>query len=273
MPLSHFGTQTAANMRLMHFMYKALGLQEPAVLSLQALGPLMKKYAQRKNLPKLSIHSVYLTIKSPVRMPDLALHSLEQYYNWFLRKYIPKSHYLTGVERCEGDVVGPARIGYKKLLSDFIFRDPFIQSEENLVRELSAESFYSIPEKEKKFKTIPAFLFPVAQKMDKNLYPLAERVAFQRMMRYLEGEGHDGFVYQNEHEDKGKDSYIIFRPEQVFDSSDKTMEHLVPEKTLEQLTFLSDTESEFFKRCGMVSPSQRIQNHSQNLKKNKVRQS
>lgn len=271
-PLSHFGTQTAARMRSMHFVYKALGLPEPTVLPDQLSSELLQKYEQQKDAPRLSTYAVHLKMKSPIRISDLSHHSLEQYYRWFSNWYQPKSQYLTGEERCEGDVVGPERIKYKKVLTDFIFRDPFVQSEQDLKKELLSESFYPIPEKLEAPQQIPAFLFPVASRMDKRLYLLAEKVAFQRMIRYLEGEGYDGFVYQNEYEDKGQNSYIIFRPEQVFDLSEKTGEHLILEKTPKQKAFLRDVELQFFGTHKMLSPFQRIQNHlQQKLQKRRVR--
>lgn len=271
LPLSHFGTKKAADMRSMHFVYQALGIPEPEVLPKDIPFHFLKKLSQQKNVPHLQTHSVYLAIKSPVCIPDLNHHSLEQYYHWFFRQYVPKSHYLSGSERCEGDVVGAARIKYKSVLSDFIFRDPFTQSKENLEKELSAESFYSIPTKLSIQKSVPSFLFPVISKIDRNLYSLSEKVALQRMMRYLEGEGHDGFVYKNEYEDKGKNSYIIFRPEQVFDQFESNTEHVIPEKTIEQKSFLYDVEVKFFANHQMLSPNQRIQRHLKNLKKNKER--
>ncbi|MBQ4472432.1 MAG: hypothetical protein II942_04240, partial [Alphaproteobacteria bacterium] len=216
LPLSHFGTSKAANMRAAHFVYKALGMKEPNFYPENVPDSLVKKLAQQTNIPPLRVFPVYLAMKSPVEMPDLTLHGLAQYYQWFSRKYVPKTKYLTKNEWCEGTVVGQAQIKYKKLVSDFIFLDPFTRSEGDLKKELSAESFFLIPTKTEIPDHIPAFLLPVLPKVDKRLYSLAEKVAFQRMMRYLEGEGHDGFVYQNECEDEGQKSYIIFRPEQVF---------------------------------------------------------
>ena len=63
------------------------------------------------------------------------------------------------------------------------------------------------------------------------------------------------------HEDRGQNSYIIFRPEQVFSLTEKTKEHIVPGKTQEQKDFLWDAEWRFFQSQQPLSPSQRIQNH------------
>ena len=261
LPLSHFGTQAAAHMRSMHFIYRSLGIQEPAILPKAIPFQLLKKFNQQKDAPKLQMQKVYLAMKSPLKIPDLTHHSVEQYYRWFSDKYAPKSQYLSGSERCEGDVVGSARTKYKKVLSNFIFLDPFVQSESDLKKEIKAESFYDVTQEEKVSPNIPSFLFPVASQINKTNFYLAEKVVLQRMMRYLEGEGYDGFVYQNEYEDKGQNSYIVFRPEQVFHASEKSMEHAVAEKTPEQKSFLYGKEVEFFKKHEMLSPTQRIQNH------------
>ena len=263
LPLSHFGTRKAAQMRSIHFVYKALGIPAPLKMPEEVPTHLIQKLNQLQNIPKFKIFSVYLAMKSPVHMPDIVHHSVEQYYRWFSRRYVPKSQYLTPQERCEGDVIGPARIKYKGIMSEFLFLDPFTRSEDELRKELTAESFYAVPEKLSIPEYIPSFLSPILSKTDKKLYFLAEKVALQRMMRYLESEGHDGFVYQNECEDKGQKSYIIFRPEQVFHPSEKVNEHIVPEKTTEQKSFLQDVETKFFKAHGTLSPSQRKENYLQ----------
>ncbi len=263
LPLSHFGTQKAAQMRSVHFMYKTLGIPEPLVVPEELPHHLVQKLNQLQNAPQLKTFSVYLAMKSPLRMPDIIHHSVEHYYQWFSRQYAPKFQYLTRQERCESDVVGLAKIKYKKIVSDFLFLDPFTRTEDELKKELSAESFYAIPTNLEIPKYVPAFLRPVLPKMDRKLYFLAEKVSLQRMMRFFEREGYDGFVYQNECEDKGQKSYIIFRPEQVFFSTEESKEHLVPEKTSDQQTFLESIESKFFEANGTLSPSQRVQNYLQ----------
>ena len=262
-PLSHFGTCKSAQMRSIHFAYKTLGIPEPLNFPEEIPDNLIQKLSQYEDVPKLQTFFVYLAMKSPLYMPDLIHHSVEHYYQWFSRQYAPKSQYLTGQERCEGDVVGAAKTKYKNIVSEFLFLDPFTRSEGELKRELAAESLYAVPEKLEIPKYVPAFLSPVLSKMDRKLYSLAEKVALQRMIRYLEGEGYDGFVYRNECEDKGKKTYIIFRPEQVFHPSEELKEHVVPEKTSDQKTFLQNVESKFFEAHGVLSPSQRVRNHLQ----------
>jgi hypothetical protein len=80
------------------------------------------------------------------------------------------------------------------------------------------------------------------------------------MIRFLEGEGYDGFVYQNDHEDSGNNSYIIFRPQQVFDVAKPEDVHTV-EKA--KTTLLQKIENDFFESRGILSPIQRIQKYRQ----------
>lgn len=253
LPLSHFGTKTASQMRSMHFAYEAYDIDEPACPPQK-----LPDFFQGKKIPPITTYAVNLCIKNPLNIPDLTKHSLEQYYNWFSRSYSPKSKFLTGSERCEGDVVGPAKIKYKKHISDFIFVDPFTKSKKDLQKELLAESLYDTTYSRCVPKYIPSFLFPVRSQINRDYFSLAEKVAVQRMIRFLEGEGYDGFFYQNEYEDKGQNSYIIFRPQQVFDVQSKETEHavLVPDKG-----FLEKTEMDFFVSKGVESPCQRIKKH------------
>jgi hypothetical protein len=255
LPLSHFGTKTASQMRSMHFIYKALGLPEPAVLPKE-----MPKAFQRRKIPDITTYQVYLSMKSPLKMSDFGQHSLVQFYTWFSMGYKPKPVFLTGAERCEGDVVGPAKIKYKKHISDFIFVDPFTKSKKDLKKELLAERLYDTKYSRCAPKYIPSFLFPVHSQINRDYFSLAEKVAFQRMIRFLEGEGYDGFVYQNDHEDSGNNSYIIFRPQQVFDPVTSEEVHIV-EPVNKGL--LQKIENDFFESKGILSPIQRIQKYHQ----------
>jgi len=255
LPLSHFGTQTASKIRSMHFAYEACGIDEPACPPQK-----LPDFFQGKKIPPITTYAVNLCIKNPLKIPDLTKHSLQQYYNWFSQSYSPKPKFLTGSERWEGDVVGVPKIGYKKLLSEFIFVNPFTKTQNELKQELACDSLYGISVKDRRSDNrIPSFLFSVRSQVRQENYALAEQVAFQRMIRFLEGEGYDGFFYQNEYEDKGQNSYIIFRPQQVFDSQSKETEHSV---LVSDKAFLQKTEMDFFASKGVESPCQRIKKHS-----------
>ena len=132
LPLSHFGTKQAADMRRMHFIYKSLGIPEPAQLPNELPETIVKRFSKLKNAPELFTYPVYLYSKSALKIPDIGKHSLYQYHKWFRDKYVPKSKFLTGKERLEGDGVGETKTTYKKLLEEFIFVAPFTENEENL---------------------------------------------------------------------------------------------------------------------------------------------
>ena len=88
-----------------------------------------------------------------------------------------------------------------------------------------------------------------------NKLELIKNVSLQRMIRYLETEGYDGFVYKNDCEDIGQRSYIIFRPEQVFKQGET--EHELPSIGKENQAFLNKTEDDFFETKGILSPYKR----------------
>ncbi len=233
-PLSHFGTKKAAELRGIHFAYQFLGLKEPSVLP-ETLPEKLKQTLFQKSQDYLKTYQVHLFMKSPLKIKDFGKHGKDNYRQWFLGAYSPKSIYLTPKECLERDNSGIINFPYKKALTDFIFDQPALTSESALEKELNAESLFS-----------PPF---------KNKQELAEKVSLQRMIRYLESEGYDGFVYENDFEDKGKKSYIIFRAQQVFKPSET--EHEVPNFSTEQQNLLNKIESDFFEKRGFLPPFQR----------------
>ena len=235
LPLSHFGTKKAADMRGMHFVYQTLGISEPATLPDKLPDSIYKQFSKLENAPQLFTYPVFLYSKSALKIPDFGKHSLTQYKTWFQDKYAPKSKFLTGKERLEGDGVGESKTTYKKALTEFIFVDPFHQAKEDLEKELATDTLFS---------------------QAKDRADLAEKVALGRMIRFLEGEGYDSFSYKNDYEDKNQLSYIIFRPEQVFIGPEE--EHLLPPKNA---PLLNKIENQFFKRKGILSPTERILSH------------
>ena len=178
-PLSHFGTKKSAKMRGMHYVYQALKIPEPENLPDELPESIKERFSKLKNAQKLVTYPVYLYSKSALKTPDLGKHSLYQYQRWFKEKYAPKAKFLTGKERLEGDGVGETNTAYKKALTEFIFVDPFTKSREDLEKELKADSLFEIP---------------------KNPNELGEKAALGRMIRFLEGEGYDAFIYKNDYE-------------------------------------------------------------------------
>ena len=264
-PLSHFGTEKSAQMRGMHYIYQALGYQDPLRLSDKLPTNIRIQFSKLKKAPQLVTYPVFLYSKSALKMPDLIIHSMEHFYGWFTKQYIPKSKFLTGNERLEGDVVGEAKIKYKKILAEFIFIDPFQQSKENLEKELAADSLYSIPSKKENPECIPYFLITAKENIKKIPFELAEKVAFGRMIRFLEGEGYDAFSYKNTHEDINQTTYIIFRPEQIFKKNLQEEEHIIPKQNR---LLLEQIEKQFFRKYQVPSPSERILRQQSFLRKN-----
>ncbi len=85
---------------------------------------------------------------------------------------------------------------------DYIVKDPFDKlSWQKVKKELEKEHLYSID-----YKYV---LNGVAEKIDR------EHLFLQRMIKYFESIGFDGFHYMNYYEDYGHISYIPFRPESI----------------------------------------------------------
>ena len=256
-PLSHFGTQRAANMRAMYFFYDQLKLPQPMVMPQMPNDALLEKLVQQKNPLPLSTYRVYLYSQSALRIPDLGCHTFERYYHWFRNGYRPKQRYLSQQERQEAQVKGEGKTQYKSLLTHFIFVDPFTRTKQDLEKELEGDSLFIPPSHEEPVlydARIPTFLKTV--KHIRAPLKLAERVGFQRLIHFLEGEGYDAFVYRNQYEDRHNDSYIIFRPEQIFSPYDPQAQHSLPTKND---AFSSSVEKQFFESYSCLCPTERIQ--------------
>ena len=266
-PLSHFGTKKSAQMRGMHYIYQALGIPEPEILPDELPKNIREQFSKLKGAPQLFTYPVHLYSKNALKIPDLTKHSLEQFYHWFARQYAPKSRFLTSAERLEGDGVGETKTAYKKALTEFIFVDPFLQSKENLEKELMADTLYSFPPEKDTPSDIPYFLIGAKENLKKISFDLAEKVAFGRMIRFLEGEGYDAFSYKNDYEDVNQKTYIIFRPEQIFKQNPSDEEHVFQQNNP---ILLSQIEKNFFKKKQILSPSERV-DYILSLKKQKIR--
>ena len=257
-PLSHFGTDRAARMRAAHFIYQALQKDDPAPMTEVADDELIMELGNR--LPPLSTQKLYLYMRHPKRIPDLINHNLAQYRYWFENRYEPKRQYLSPREMSELDALGAKQMNYKRLLTRFIFSDPFTQTRDSLMQELACESLFKPNDWQKNTQppAYPSYLRPVLDQARQVPFPLAEQVTWQRLIRFLEGEGIDGFKYMNDYEDMGNFSYIIFRPEQVFNALTPITEQEVPTPNPQQAAFLLGQEQNFFSQYDIPSPTERI---------------
>ena len=257
-PLSHFGTARAASMRAAGFVYEALGLPNPAPMPEVPDDEIILRAGNK--LPTLSTQKLYLYMRHPLEMMDLINHSMAQWQYWFSRRYDLKRRYLSSVELSELDALGSSSMNYKRLVTQFIFMDPFTLSQGELMQELASENLYD-PfdwQDDKRKVDYPAYLRPVAERARKVPFRLAERVVFQRMIRFLEGEGYDGFKYRNQYEDMGNFSFMNMRPESVFNALRDVDTHIVPALPPKQQAYLWQQEQRFFGEYDLLSPTDRI---------------
>lgn len=264
-PLSHFGTARAAKMRAANFIFQALKIPNPVLLPEVVDHELVMKLGDK--LPPLSTQKVYLYMRHPCKMPDLISHTLPHYMRWFLRKYELKRNYLSSRELSEVDAIGTENMNYKKLLTKFIFVDPFTHTREDLEHELACDRLFSPQEWKKidKKPVYPSYLRPVLDQAKQVPFALAEQVVWQRMIRFLEGEGYDGFKYRNEYEDMGELSYIIFRPEQVFNALQPEKIHQVSQRSEKEKSFLLRQEQRYFSEFDVASPTERVMSFNEGM--------
>ena len=81
LPLSHFGTKKAADMRGMHFVYQTLGISEPATLPDKLPDSIYKQFSKLENAPQLFTYPVFLYSKSALKIPDFGKHWYDLRFN------------------------------------------------------------------------------------------------------------------------------------------------------------------------------------------------
>lgn len=268
-PLSHFGTSKAANMRGLHYLCSAN--KEVKIGNVESMEEIYKLLSTSPDTPSLSMQKVHLYMKHPITVEDWGDHrGIAGWKNWFSHDYEPKAIYLNHsefMEQCDAseqhkryNVALTTR--YKKLLTQFIFVEPFkTLTPEEVKQELNAENLFK----------------PKDEQTDR------ESLAMQRLIRFLEGEGYDGFRYVNDHEDRGSTSYIIFRPWQVFNALVPETKHELPKLTEKQSAFLLTQEQKFFHPSENamdtasvdkgLSPSERIKRHAEQKAKHSIKTS
>ena len=253
-PLSHFGTAKAANMRGLY--YLCLANNSVNLSGASSVDEMYEILSAMPDAPSLSMKKVHLYMKNPIEVEDWGDHGgIAGWKNWFLHDYEPKSKYLNASEFAEQCYACEQhqRYGvslktrYKNCLAQFIFEEPLKNlTPAELKQELNAENLFQSKD----------------EQVDR------EHVALQRMIRFLEGEGYDGFRYVNANEDQGSTSYIIFRPWQVFNALVSDTKHERPVLTEQQKAFLLAQEQKFFHPASIegvrpvqdrgLSPSERI---------------
>jgi hypothetical protein len=154
-------------------------------------------------------------MKRPLYVHDLGMHTIENYKKIVLQE-LEKDTY-TNLMIKEHPVLqkfaiaGMLMNAYQEQqtvppIYDMIFKDPMDEekmSSFDVANELYCEKLYPV----------------VAQTGEDDMTNTdkvnRQHLIFQRMIRFFESRGYDGFVYHNRGEDKGHLSYIAFRPDQV----------------------------------------------------------
>ena len=205
-PLMHFGTLKAARERL-----------ENMEESYQ------KKHRNINYLFKIT--PFYFKMKNPFRIPELANHTLNDYKSLIVHLLLFEKYGFSVIRNLYASYNYQEEFPKKlEKLSvpkeyDFIFKQPYRMPPQAVQNELRVGAIYQIETDE-----------------TKNI----ENLVYQRLIRFFERQGYDGFVYKNGWEDCGKDSYICFRKEQLIqatnqDESELKKQYLIDNKRLSKL--------------------------------------
>lgn len=240
-PLSHFGTKEAAEEAAYKLVLRDNHWQDSSFE--QVANDLRERYRAYQEQKK--IIPVHLKMQNPLYISDLkTAHNHKSYKNIVLgeleKDAYPYHPALSAVMSqfpilqsfCIAGVLFDKRLSYAPAVVDMIFSDPFLMDEADIVKELSAEKLFRPKE--------PATLYRSLN---------AVNLVYQRMIRFFERRGYDGFVYCNKVEDAGKDSYIIFRGGQVarLDRKPKGRVEMFPSVQAEAK--LRRMEEKAFARC------------------------
>ncbi len=208
-PLSHFGTKRAAEAILnkSKSIVKYDSFVEQKYDSLYHLMHPAMPQGQPKIIP------VLLDIKHPLILPDLWMHSIKEYsqmaFHFLMCEQLNGMSVLRkSMQDAQQNHIEPQEAFCCLCQSArflpiyrFIFSHPFQCPYHAVEQELALGKLYQpATQAENRVE---------AEKITRH-YLVA-----QRMIRFWEGQGYDGICYENQNEDKGSMSFIIFRPEQV----------------------------------------------------------
>ncbi len=237
-PFSHFGTMLAA-----HEVATCCARENvPELLDYRSKA-YSDLYCSDTEKGEPYIIPVYLQMRHPYRCLDLTSHVIENYKKMVLNELINDNISMTlknsypilqkfnVVALLDASVMEQSVSPYYSM----IFHDPYEMSSQDVKRELSLDTIYAPAKRRVKPYSID----------ETNRHHLV----LQRMARYFERRGYDGFVYTNHSEDAGSDSYIIFRSEQVIrlDRPECNLER--PIRTDEQKQELNQMEMDAYNRC------------------------
>lgn len=233
-PLSHFGSITAAQTRIKKFSHTkhvACSFVESAGDCFKNINLMLKTILNSIQSPKKEKRyvnepiyiPVHLALRHPKRMiemgfyrsgykDDLLYRMIKDQLTFGFRFY----RHLTSVHKKNMalyQVVASLKV---PPMYDFIFVNPFKITDEAVNYELGLEHLYPILGKLNKNPNKDDLLhFNIEQQLSNNSYVNRMNLSMQRMIRYWEALGYDGFIYENTVDDNGAFSYVIFRPEQA----------------------------------------------------------
>ena len=206
-PLDHFGSFRAARERL-----DALerAINEKRLENFERLGVDLSQISYQ-------IKPILLKVKNPFRIPEMGNHELKDYKRLMLHVLLMNEKGREAVSQLyEGSNFSESfalKLSGEALPKEFsyIFDEPFKMPMDEVKKELLLGGLYDFEE--------------VNPNLVNNIN--REHLAYQRMIRYFERQGYDGFVYKNGWEDTGIDSYICFRPNSVVEPLKASKKELI----------------------------------------------
>ena len=231
-PLSHFGSIYAAQHRIREtshvkqfgcsFIHSAGSIEKNLNKMVEAFFSFIEK-PRKKHADDPICIPAHLALYRPKKMIELSFYRSE-YKDDLMYQLVHEQlmfgfrfyHHLTTSHK--KSMALNAIVSSLKIppIYDFIFKDPFKRSDEQVIYELGLENLYSIlgaNDKNPYEKDLADC--KIEHSFSKNQYINRLNLSMQRMIRYWESKGYDGFIYKNTVADNGAFSYVVFRPQQV----------------------------------------------------------
>ncbi len=248
LPLSHFGTKEAASHRL-YCLNNSLFMEEGGF------------YEQvKKNGWKIhnQIHAVFLKMKRLLRLPDLNSHNTYSYAKVVFHYCLAKKYGFSYLNKLYNIPLPSSRHwGLFYTQNEFFKKSDTISllKQENLPKEFDfifhQPLRMDIKEVEKELFWGGMYPLLKSEKNEEENTTIRKNLIYQRMIRFFQSEGFDGFKYKNEVEDRGTDSFIIFHSNQVFYASELNNEQF-KEKTNPNEDILRQHEVSYLNKCQSI---------------------
>ena len=222
-PLSHVGSFKAARERLDSL---ERAIKEGRSENLTRLGVDFSKVF-------FQIKPILLKIKNPFRLPELGNHKLQDYKRLMVHVLLMKEKGRDVVSSLYAGKFGSDYFASNLIKHSlpkeytYIFDDPYSLNFDDVKKELMLGGLFEVEKGSK----------DCVNSINR------ENLCYQRMIRFFERQGYDGFVYRNGWEDVGEDSYICFRPDTVIEPLKVDNKELViPTRIDKQNILLLDEE-------------------------------